>query len=67
MAMQKGATDKIKALERQNAELGNVVGVSKEKQAEDERRLRELYESIKEKEGKYKEYIQEITRKSNLH
>jgi hypothetical protein len=35
MAMQKGATDKIKALKRQNAELSNAERASKERQAED--------------------------------
>lgn len=29
--------------------------------------MRQLYESIKEKERQYKDYVQDLTRKSNLH
>lgn len=32
MALQKGATDKIKNLERQNTDLNNVVGAAKNRQ-----------------------------------
>lgn len=53
MAMQKGASDKIKVLEKQNTDLNSAIGAAKNRQSEDERKLRELYESIKEKERKY--------------
>jgi|JI61114DRNA_FD_contig_21_7651603_length_638_multi_5_in_0_out_0_1 hypothetical protein len=67
MAYQKSATDKIRLLEKKNVEMVSEIDQRKAKNAEDERALRQLYESIKEKERKYNEYIQELGRKSNLH
>lgn len=58
MAYQKSATDKIRLLEKKNTDMAGEVDQRKAKNAEDERALRQLYESIKEKEKKYNEYIQ---------
>lgn len=67
MAYQKGATDKIRLLEKKNTDMAGEIDQRKAKNAEDERALRQLYDSIKDKEKKYNEYVQELTRKSNLH
>jgi hypothetical protein len=53
MVYQKNATDKIRTLEKKNIDLSSEVDNSKAKHVEDERVLRQLYDSIKEKERKY--------------